>query len=322
MIMASQITMAQQATFETLSIPSESALYGQDQVTDGDTVYTDNIWSFETNYNAAWMSYGGFAFSNVTDNTTPGWGNQYAAITGAGEGPSDNYAICYIDGWNSHRVFHSAASPTVISGAYFTNTTYAYYSMLDGDMFAKKFGEDTSATGVIDGSNGEDWLLLTIYGLGADSSRTGDSVNFYLADYRFADGADDYIIDDWTWVDLSSLGNVKGLDFELNSTDTTGGWGMNTPSYFAMDNLALEFLSVDENEPHVNVYPNPSSGIVVVSSPMNGVVSLQSIDGKIIDHFTKEEVNLTLDFSELPTGTYILTLVSATSQNIERIVIR
>jgi len=62
-------------------------------------------------------------------------------------------------------------------------------------------------------------------------------VEFYLADFQFTDNAFDYILDGWTWVDLSSLGSaVKTLEFALSSSDT-GMWGMNTPAYFALDNL-------------------------------------------------------------------------------------
>ena len=43
-------------------------------------------------------------------------------------------------------------------------------------------------------------------------------------------------MDDWEWVDLSSLGTVAGLEFDLSSSDT-GPSGMNTPAYFAMDDL-------------------------------------------------------------------------------------
>ena len=54
-------------------------------------------------------------------------------------------------------------------------------------------------------------------------------MEFYLAE-----GTD--LLDTWEWVDLTSLGVVYGLEFELTSSDT-GAYGMNTPAYFAMDDL-------------------------------------------------------------------------------------
>ena len=115
-----------------------------------------------------------------------------------------------------------------VSAVRITNTNYAYYSMLNGDGFAKKFGGDSG--------DDEDWFLLTITGKDAGGNDTG-TVEFYLADFRFVDNADDYIINDWTLVELSSLGEVKSLEFGLSSSDGGQGMGMNTPAYFAIDSV-------------------------------------------------------------------------------------
>jgi len=101
--------------------------------------------------------------------------------------------------------------------------------MRDGDGFAKKFG---GATG-----SDPDFLRLTITGQDGGGATTG-TVDFFLADFRFADAAQDTIVRDWTFVDLSSLGAVASLGFALASTDN-GAFGMNTPAYFAMDNLTV-----------------------------------------------------------------------------------
>ena len=108
-----------------------------------------------------------------------------------------------------------------------TNTTYAALSMRDGDSFAKRFGGVTG--------DDPDYLFLTITGKDAGNGDTG-TIDFYLADFRFADNADDYILDDWTFVDLSSLGAVSSLEFTMTTTDV-GQFGANTPLYFAIDNI-------------------------------------------------------------------------------------
>ena len=110
-----------------------------------------------------------------------------------------------------------------------TNTTYAGLSMLYGDMFAKRFGGP-------DGTD-SDFFILTIHGLDANGDDTG-SVDFYLANYTFQDPNLNYIVSAWTTVDLTPLGNATSLAFELNSSDI-GQFGMNTPAYFAMDNLVV-----------------------------------------------------------------------------------
>ena len=141
-----------------------------------------------------------------------------------------NHGVAY-DGWGSNPsisldVFGSNYN-TSISGVYVTNTTWAALSMKDGDAFAKQFGGDSG--------NDEDWFKLTCKGITKDGTYT-DVYDFYLADFRFSDNAQDYILEEWTWLDLSGLGDIVGLEFSLSSSDT-GGYGMNTPAYFAIDDL-------------------------------------------------------------------------------------
>ena len=80
-------------------------------------------------------------------------------------------------------------------------------------------------------------FLLTITGLDGDGKPLG-AVEVYLADYRFEDNALDTLVDRWTEVDLSALSSSRSLSFGLDSTDV-GPFGMNTPAYFAVDNLHL-----------------------------------------------------------------------------------
>ncbi|NET62290.1 MAG: DUF4465 domain-containing protein, partial [Symploca sp. SIO2E6] len=110
------------------------------------------------------------------------------------------------------------------------NTTYAALSMLNGDQFAKKFGGPSG--------NDPDFFLLTITGLD-DSNAVVSTVDFYLADYRFADNSQDYILDTWELLDLSSLTGATRLSFAVTSSDI-GPFGLNTPAYFALDDLTLE----------------------------------------------------------------------------------
>lgn len=211
------------STFEDLSLEAESYWNGDDDGS-GYGTYSGFISgeNYFANYEAAaYYSWEGFAYSNMTDTTTAGYTNQYSAITGGGVDDSANYAVAYtFTMWGqpaqTYNGYSTGDYSQVVSGFYVTNTTYAYLSMRDGDSFATAFDED-------------DWFLLTIYGLDEYYEHTGDSVEFYLAD-----GTD--ILDEWAWVDLTSLGAVCGLEFELTSSDT-GTSGMNTPAYFAMDNL-------------------------------------------------------------------------------------
>jgi len=170
----------------------------------------DDVWDFDY--------WAGFAYSNLADTETSGFAGQYMAIPGSGAKSSDTYALGYCSTISNFLPIITLSDPQTLRGAFFTNTNYAYYSMLNGDGFAKKFEEG-------------DWFKLTITGKDEAETVTG-TVEFLLAD-----GSD--IVSQWTWVDMSTLGDVKTLEFSLSSSDT-GDWGMNTPAYFAMDRLEAE----------------------------------------------------------------------------------
>lgn len=194
--------------FDDLALAPESYFNpaGATTFTSGNADFTYN---WNDTYNCCWS---GFSYSNTTDTTTAGYTNQFSAITGGGVNGSANYGISN-PGSSVSRVDFGGA--TIVEGAYFTNTTYAYLSMQDGDSFAKQFGLG-------------DFFTLTVTGLDAFDSIT-NSVNISLA-------RDANLVDAWIWNDLMPLGEVYALEFSLSSSDN-GAFGMNTPAYFAMDNL-------------------------------------------------------------------------------------
>jgi hypothetical protein len=99
--------------------------------------------------------------------------------------------------------------------------------MLNGDAFSKEFGGPTG--------DDPDFFRLLIEGFDAPGSSTG-VVELMLADYRFADNSLDFVLQQWVSLDLPSLGLVKELQFSFESSDV-GSFGINTPAYFAVDNL-------------------------------------------------------------------------------------
>lgn len=171
----------------------------------------------------------GWAYSQTTDTSNGGIANQYSAVTGSGAGGSATYGVAFTGGslTASDIVTITFSQELTVLSAQVTNTTYAWDSMLNGDGFAKQFGGTTG--------DDPDFLQLVITGYDALGVATG-SVDFLLADYSFANNALDYILTDWTPVDLSSLGAVKSLDFALVGSDAGFGY-LNTPSYFALDDL-------------------------------------------------------------------------------------
>ncbi len=180
---------------------------------------------FNNEYDTTWASWSGWALSNRMDATTAGYENQFSAIPGHGVSYTSNYMISTGNG-----AYIKLDSAGEISGAYFTNTTYAYYDMKNGSGFSKQFG------GV--SGNDADYFKLIIKGFLSGSEVS--SVDFYLADFRNADNSKDYILDDWTYVDFNNDGLndvlVDSISFSYESSDV-GQFGMNTPAYFGMDDF-------------------------------------------------------------------------------------
>ena len=163
--------------------------------------------------------------------TTPGFGNQYAAYnvpSGTGDN-SPTYAVGYVDSFPPVTPTVHLPAGTRPQSARITNATYPALVMLTGDPnnFARQF--DVAH---------QDFFTLTIRGRDALGALTG-SVAFNLADYRVPSSvAQPYVISQWTTVDLTPLGVARSLEFTLASSDV-GPFGINTPTYFALDNLTL-----------------------------------------------------------------------------------
>jgi len=217
---------AQVADFEDLTLScAETFNNGSDNAggfTSGGAFFNNTFTDFGT-----FTAWEGWSYSNVTDTTTPGFGNQYSAyhLPGGGGDQSSQYGVAFTADPGIATIALPAG--TIPVSARVTNTTFAALSMLNGDSFAKKFGGTTG--------NDPDFFKLTISGLDALASPIG-SVDFFLADFRFADNSQDFLIDAWTTLDLTSLAGASTLSFGLTSSDT-GPFGINTPAFVALDNL-------------------------------------------------------------------------------------
>ena len=299
------------SSFEAFNLTPES--YDNGSMGLGD--FTDQGLLYTNFYDGAWGSWNGFSVSNMSDNTTAGWGNQYSAFTGSGHG-SDHYAVYYPSGsifLGALDVFGS------IDSLWVTNTTYAAISMRDGDAFAKQFGSIYAADGVtVDGTNGEDFFRLWVIGESLDGL-TKDSVEVYLADYRFADNNQDYILNTWLKVDLSGFSfDVARVNFKMESSDM-GTWGMNTPSYFAIDNVSYSYtLGVVEKDLNVTAFPNPFTDVITIEGE-GEIIHVKDINGK--SFLTSKHNGLTkLNTSDLPSGIYFLEVISSAGSMIWKIV--
>lgn len=302
--------------FESLTLPKSDTFYvdysnpGQDVGFDVQTVHFQCY--YDTAYGGLWSN--GFAYSNMTDSVTSGYTNMYSAKTAKGYNGSDNYVV-YWDGYGSKAKIMlpgSGENPYVktFTGFYITNTTYAYNAMRDGYFSARKFGDTTGTNSGLAQGNYPDWFKLTIYGY-KNGSLVNDSVEFYLADYRFNDDDSDYIIRDWTWVDLNALGGViDSLEFYLSSSDNSPQYGMNTPAYFCMDNLTPLISTGVKNVSALaaKVYPNPvvNELHVELNDDKATDILITDLSGKLIAAYVVTGKNMTIPTTQLPTGMYLL----------------
>ena len=228
-VLAAVVSVNAQINFDELPMPTYK------NGSNGAGGFTSGQATFVNYFNSTYGSWAGFAVSKASDTQTSGVANQYSAITGSGNG-DENYMVGYISSYSGTTYIKLASAQNVTSMS-ITNSTYAYNSMRDGDAYAKKFGGDSG--------DDPDYFLLSVKGYNAGAYT--DSVGFYLADFTSTDNTQDYILDTWQTMLLSSLGSVDSLVFELTSSDV-GLYGMNTPAYFCMDNLMLESGSQDFSE--------------------------------------------------------------------------
>lgn len=163
----------------------------------------------------------GFTYSSLTDTVTPGSSNN-AAITGCGVSTNAYFTV------NTGGDMYGIDTEITFEGGkaykakecYVTNSTYSYRAIKD---------QNDGGFGGVKEWTTEDSFTLTITGYNG-ATETGH------VDFKLADGFN--IVKTWEKVDLSSLGEVTALHFGLTSTDN-GQYGMNTPSYFCLDQLTV-----------------------------------------------------------------------------------
>jgi hypothetical protein len=298
---------AQMSNFEFPNVPAPGYWNGSDQsggFSSGD-VYFPN--KYDTAFGGYWAS--GFAWSTVNDTTTPGYTNLYASASGGGFN-SAGYGVV-----QQGAVMRLNGGDRVIQGLYINNGTYARLSMRNGDTFAKKFGGITG--------NDPDFFKVVLNGYN-NGVMLSDSIEFYLADYRFSDNSQDYIVKNFTVLPASALGPVDSVKFTLRSSDN-GPFGMNTPAFFVIDDVLLAptaGLESAESAYSISVFPNPSNGLFTLISE-KGIDHIQVYDmsGRLIQSAVLKGMHRSEVFIETP-GAYLLRVQGPQGIATERLLVR
>jgi len=208
------------AHFEDVELASNGIWqppFGSNEMLSGGWLFTNNT------QNGYW---GGFTASNRTDLNQTGLNAQYTAAPGCGYDGSSQYAVAYTMGMQT-EVYAADGQLHTVTGCYVTNDLWTYQDMLQGGYGEPPYGGSTG--------NDPDWFKVTATGKNA-SGQTVGTLDFYLADFRFANNEEDYVLNTWEWFDLSPLGNVSSISFSLSSS-RGGGYDMITPAYFCMDDF-------------------------------------------------------------------------------------
>ncbi|MDF7808992.1 DUF4465 domain-containing protein [Pontiellaceae bacterium B12219] len=228
--------------FDGLPVGPQNYYMTSDQ---GISSWSDSGATFNINYDTNYSSWDGITYSKVNNPNTGGYENQYAVYGGGTDkSGAGSYAIAY------YSTYSGAPNTTIrldevsaVNGFYINNTAFTADAIFFDGFFESAFTTN-------------DWLKLTVEGFNGGAESQG-SVDFMLADftgYSEGDNKQDYLISDWSFVDLSGLGsNVSALAFSVSSSNPY------TPSYFAMDELSYAAV------------PEPSSVILMIGG-FGGIV--------------------------------------------------
>jgi hypothetical protein len=199
-------------------------------------------------------------------------------------------------------------SASIVPGRYSAQAVASNLSIPEHDYVSCTY-TGSNLTGVVfkfGGASGNDpdFLSVTISSWKNNGNAGDTSITVYLADFRDANNANDYILNTWKWVDLSVFGAVDSFGFNFYSSDT-GDFGINTPLYFCIDNFGDKATGIAKANKNVgiNMYPNPAQNTLHIACNekieaieifnLNGVSVLQS-----------EDTNLNID--ALIPGIYIV----------------
>ncbi len=202
----------------------------------------------------SWDNYcywgGGHAVSNYVsgDFTTYGNFNNQLTVyqkdttglkrTGGGHNGSNNFAVHFgykdNSGYTDSQILPSFSfvdnKERVIDHMYVNNICYAINCYLNGNDLTAKIDDS-------------DWVKLTATGYNAVGTKTGEA-SIYLCN------GPDNIIMDWTKFDLSGLGYVQKVEFNITGSSDNGA-GFSQPAYFAYDDVAVRFEKEATNVPYL-----------------------------------------------------------------------
>lgn len=109
-------------------------------------------------------------------------------------------------------------------GIWVCNHPWPYYGIVHGDGFAHGMADNGAV------------FNLIVHGLDEEWNEAGIPVVVTLAEFY---DNELHNTSDWIWVDLTSLGQVNGLYFTMESYDDAGALGTNTATFFCLGGIEI-----------------------------------------------------------------------------------
>lgn len=193
---------------------------------DDETVYswTDELTQLHSTLNggswgtAFWS--GGVAVSNYhCDIADGGYTTQLSIPTDVAAHSGDNFLVVYRADASGATIDFADNTARKVRGLWVTPTSYFLHSTTLGDGFNTPATEST-------------YVYVTFEGIDAEGNSTG------TVKRRLQNGTTP--LSKWAYVDLTPLGKIVSfkINFEV-SDDQIGSYGINTPTYVAIDDIEI-----------------------------------------------------------------------------------
>ena len=194
----------------------------------------------ELEFTPVYGMYGAFAgHAGISNYVGTDWENQgnymydlqAYNVTGGHSGSNFNTHFGYVDesGYGMNDTMPSFyfwdGEARVIDHMWVTNTTYVYNQLQVCTGFGANYTLSDSST-----------FKIVAYGYESDNDKEPTTAEFYLLN------TGKQFVTEWTKWDLSVLGKVVKVEFNLvGSDDMYGSYGFIMPAYFAYDDVAVRF---------------------------------------------------------------------------------
>lgn len=170
---------------------------------------------------------------------------------------TETYAVCHVKGDDA---YFTLEQPSVIKHVLISNTTWCYLATYYGDTYGTE--EKPEENPNIPSKPKGIWHSYVPGGVTKMYSTEKTNTNYFrLTAKGFRDGKEtgqttfdlacmrgvypehpqyNYVVNDWTPMNLTSLGTVDKVVFYLDSSDKDASGNMRTPAWFCLDGIQLE----------------------------------------------------------------------------------